>query len=361
VALVGNALDHGAGRTPLPYRDHFDAHCGMEVVLANGEVVRTGMGAMPNSQLWQQTKYGPGPLLDGMFSQSNYGVVTKMGFWLMPEPAASMAGTVRLRHHDDLLAFVRVLSNLMYSNIVDCNFTVASPVFAAPTDADKESLLVKSDGGTALEWNRYAAARGMEHFWETELRFYGPPRIMAAKWEYVKERFATIPGATLTQGQTTHFPLSDAQVDAITDSNEASFYDIPSLGVFTGMARGELTGAPGGAEVTRHLDASPVVPISGEARCWPLRRSPWSRRLHRSHGQTQLSRPNPPGLGPHPNLTRHSPTRCCGAARQSSMDTAGPATHWHRPPPAAVSIPELMHWKCATRGSCLQPSRSGPI
>src|SRR6516165_9138811 len=75
-SLIGNAIDHGAGRTPLPYRDHFDAHCGMEVVLANGQVVRTGMGAIPRSQLWQQTKYGPGPLLDGIFSQSNFGIVT---------------------------------------------------------------------------------------------------------------------------------------------------------------------------------------------------------------------------------------------------------------------------------------------
>jgi (+)-pinoresinol hydroxylase len=262
---VGNALDHGAGRTPLPYRDHFDAHCGMEIILANGDVVRTGMGAMPNSQLWQQTKYGPGPLLDGIFSQSNYGVVTKMGFWLMPEPEASMAGTVRLRHHDDVIAFVRVLSSLMYSNIVDCNFTVASPVFAAPADAAKERLLVKADGGTAQEWDQYAAARGMEHFWETELRFYGPPKIMAAKWEYVRDRFAAIPGASFADGSTTHFPLTDEQVDAITDSTEASFYGIPSLGVFTGMARGELTGAPEGTEVTGHLDASPVVPLSGEA------------------------------------------------------------------------------------------------
>ena len=37
-SVIGNALDHGGGRTPLPYRDHFGAHCGMEVVLANGEV-----------------------------------------------------------------------------------------------------------------------------------------------------------------------------------------------------------------------------------------------------------------------------------------------------------------------------------
>ena len=42
-SLVGNALDHGVGMTPL--RDHFGAQCGMEVVLADGSVLRTGMGA----------------------------------------------------------------------------------------------------------------------------------------------------------------------------------------------------------------------------------------------------------------------------------------------------------------------------
>src|SRR6185312_5865157 len=168
-SLIGNALDHGAGRTPLPYRDHFDAHCGMEVVLASGEVVRTGMGANPKSTLWQQTKYGPGPLLDGIFSQSNFGIVTKMGFWLMPEPEASMTGRIRVPRHDDVIPFVRVLSSLMYSNVVDCNFTIMSPVFIAPTDPEKERLLVKSDGGSAQEWDRYAAAHGLAHFWETEL------------------------------------------------------------------------------------------------------------------------------------------------------------------------------------------------
>ncbi|HXZ69103.1 MAG TPA: FAD-dependent oxidoreductase, partial [Alphaproteobacteria bacterium] len=35
-SLIGNALDHGGGYTTHMYRVHFDAHCGMEVVLANG-------------------------------------------------------------------------------------------------------------------------------------------------------------------------------------------------------------------------------------------------------------------------------------------------------------------------------------
>jgi 4-cresol dehydrogenase (hydroxylating) len=83
-SVMGNALDHGVGYTP--YGDHFMMQCGMEVVLANGEVVRTGMGAMPGNNTWQLFKYGFGPYVDGIFSQSNFGIVTKMGIWLMPEP-----------------------------------------------------------------------------------------------------------------------------------------------------------------------------------------------------------------------------------------------------------------------------------
>jgi hypothetical protein len=49
-SLIGNALDHGIGYTMGFYRDHFGAHCGMEVVLPNGELMRTGMGAMPTSE-----------------------------------------------------------------------------------------------------------------------------------------------------------------------------------------------------------------------------------------------------------------------------------------------------------------------
>ena len=83
-----------AAATSPMYRNHFDSHCGMEVVLANGEVMRTGMGAMPGAKTWQQYKFGFGPWIDGMFSQSNFGVVTKMGFWLMPQPDAYLTGTV---------------------------------------------------------------------------------------------------------------------------------------------------------------------------------------------------------------------------------------------------------------------------
>jgi len=73
-------------------------HCGMEVVLPSGELIRTGMGALPDpsrphanglrpdqvpgNRAWQLFNYGFGPYNDGIFSQSNLGIVTKMGIWV---------------------------------------------------------------------------------------------------------------------------------------------------------------------------------------------------------------------------------------------------------------------------------------
>ncbi|MGR6035340.1 MAG: FAD-binding oxidoreductase [Candidatus Nitrosoglobus sp.] len=54
VGPVGNTLDRGVGYTP--YSEHFMFSCGMEVVLANGEVLRTAMGDIPNSNTWQVFK-----------------------------------------------------------------------------------------------------------------------------------------------------------------------------------------------------------------------------------------------------------------------------------------------------------------
>lgn len=43
----------------------------MEVVLPNGDLIRTGMGAISNSDTWQCYPYGFGPVVDGLFTQSN--------------------------------------------------------------------------------------------------------------------------------------------------------------------------------------------------------------------------------------------------------------------------------------------------
>src|SRR5690606_5918905 len=81
---LGNTLDKGAGYTP--YFDHFYMSCGLEVVLGDGRVLKTGDGALPGSRAWNVSKYTFGPELSGLFVQSNFGIVTRMGIWLMPRP-----------------------------------------------------------------------------------------------------------------------------------------------------------------------------------------------------------------------------------------------------------------------------------
>jgi len=49
-SVLGNTLERGFGYTPEG--EHSQTQCGMEVVLPNGELIRTGMGAMEGSSLF---------------------------------------------------------------------------------------------------------------------------------------------------------------------------------------------------------------------------------------------------------------------------------------------------------------------
>lgn len=85
-SLIGNALERGDGAGP--HGDIFQHVCDLEVVLPTGECVRTGLGRYPGAHAAPVLRWGPGPGLDGLFSQSNLGVVTRMTFWLVPRAAA---------------------------------------------------------------------------------------------------------------------------------------------------------------------------------------------------------------------------------------------------------------------------------
>ena len=123
--MLGNALDKGAGYTP--YFDHFGFSCGMEVVLGNGEVLRTGDGALDHDRLvnWHTSKYSFGPILDGLFTQSNYGIVTRMGVWLLPRPPAVRSFHFAFPDDDDLEEIIELCRPMKMSNFVPTLFRVA--------------------------------------------------------------------------------------------------------------------------------------------------------------------------------------------------------------------------------------------
>src|SRR5579884_1111612 len=102
-SIVGNVLERGSGHTP--YGDHFATSCNYEVVLADGSVVQTGFGAYSGARAQHVYKYGVGPTLDGLFTQSNLGIITRMTVWLMPAPANFTMFVVALRQRDSVAPF----------------------------------------------------------------------------------------------------------------------------------------------------------------------------------------------------------------------------------------------------------------
>jgi hypothetical protein len=257
-SLVGNALDHGVGYTYGAFRDHFGSHCGMEVVLPNGEVMRTGMGALPGAKSWQDYKYGFGPYVDGLFGQGNFGIVTKMGFWLMPEPEAYQSGIVKVPKRADLIPLVDHVNYLEHIGLIG-QPNYGSPLGQAQrNEPDLRALVAKPGGPSDDELDRFAASKGIPS-WQVQLQFYGPARTVKANWEYAKERIAAgIPGATFEDEHSYRFPLTEEQKAAV---EHKVALGIPNMAIFSIGARSELNPAP----TDGHLWFAPVVPKTGEA------------------------------------------------------------------------------------------------
>jgi len=258
---IGNSLDHGGGYLQPMYRNHFDSHCGMEVVLPNGELLRTGMGALPDAQTWQQYKFGFGPWIDGMFSQSNLGVVTKMGFWLMPEPDAYLTGTVTVPKYGDLIPLVDILTFLENSGVSNAMPGLGSPLlggFMMPPPAPEVTALLQKTGGdiSSPDLQKYAQDKSVP-YWSCTVKFYGPVKGIQAHWEYAKEKFSAIPGAKFQDGEFYKLPLTPEQFKQVHKPE----FGIPSLETFSIGARSAINPNPSAG----HIWFSPIIPRTGEA------------------------------------------------------------------------------------------------
>ena len=265
-SLIGNAVDRGGGYTAAMYRNHFDAHCGMEVVLANGEVMRTGMGALPGAKTWQQYKSGYGPWIDGLFSQSNFGVVTKMGFWLMPQPEAYLSGSIEVSKHDDLVPFVDILNELENAGLFTGMPFLGSPLLGGLDPGDtlrtaprpEVQAVLDTPGGPSPQALEDVASRLGVGLWAVKLQFYGPAKVIQAQWEHCKERFAAIPGAKFKDGEMLRLPLTAEQLEKV----HKVVFGVPNLSIFFIGARSEANpDHPGDG----HMWFSPIIPRTGEA------------------------------------------------------------------------------------------------
>ena len=186
-SVVGNALERGLGETA--YGDHAQQICGMEVVLPDGELLRTGMGAKSGSGVWSQFKHGFGPGWDSMFCQSNLGIVTSMGLWLMPEPEATVVFRCKAMTGADVEPVVAAVLALKRCGVVDAYLSMVSWLGIAGCLAQRREFY---DGPGAMpEDVVQQLLRKLDiGWWNLDVVVTGTPEVAAAKARRVEQELA---------------------------------------------------------------------------------------------------------------------------------------------------------------------------
>jgi hypothetical protein len=254
-SVIGNSLDHGVGYTWGTYRDHFQSHCGMEVVLPNGELMRTGMAALPKAETWGEYRYGYGPYVDGLFSQGNFGVVTKMGFHLLPQPEAYLKGSVTVPARGDIVPLVAIVNALEHQGLIGMP-RYGTPLAAHFGKPEVAAILAQPFAQSAQNLERWAQRNDVGYY-SCELQFYGPKEGIGANWRYAQRRLREIAGAKFKLEAEFDFPL-DAQ--AVEGAHKVAL-GIPNLEIFN-IGRRQAADVPGW---DGEIWFSPVIPKSGEA------------------------------------------------------------------------------------------------
>jgi 4-cresol dehydrogenase (hydroxylating) len=188
-SVCGNALDRGVGYTP--YGDNTSKICGMEVVLPDGSLVRTGMGAMAGSPTWQLYRYGFGPAWDQMFVQSNLGIVTKLGMWLMPQPESMLGMDVEFDRKEDLGPLIDTLGPLRREGLLQQSPTIGNWLRAAAVLTTRNQWTDKKGalGDDVITAIRTKFKIG---WWGVSLRVYGRQGVTQASMQVLETAMAAL-------------------------------------------------------------------------------------------------------------------------------------------------------------------------
>jgi 4-cresol dehydrogenase (hydroxylating) len=242
-SVIGNQLDNGMGYMPLA-QDH-QTLTGLEIVLADGSLLRTNMGGIPDSKAWHIYKRGLGPSLDPLFSQSNFGIVVRAGVWLQRKPQAYAPLILSLAKESDLEAGVDALRQLRLEGLVE-----GVPALMG-IESGVPQLLDENHPGGALfseeSIKKLAEDTGLG-MWQVRTGLWGPSVVVNAKLERMKEVWEAIPGAKVISDRI----YAPDEYGEITLSYQKILAGIPTMSL--------LDVSPPGLA---HVGFSPIVPLEG--------------------------------------------------------------------------------------------------
>jgi 4-cresol dehydrogenase (hydroxylating) len=242
-SVIGNSMDSGA--TYMPYGADFMSPCGMEVVLPDGDVLRTGTGGIPDSHAWHVYRRGMGPVLDPLFVQSNYGIVTKMGVWLRPKPEAYTPMTLTVPRDGDLEAVVDTLRRLRLDGVLEGVPAIYAPVRAASMAIDGPVIPPRLLSDEEIQ--AVAEETGLGR-WTVRAAIWGTREIAEQRLAGVRKAWGRIDGSRVIADHT----YAPEDYPKITLAPEKIQAGIPTMQLV------ERTPPELG-----HIGFSPIVPLTG--------------------------------------------------------------------------------------------------
>ena len=243
---------------------HHQCMAGMEVMLADGDVVRTGQFGISNSPSAFLSRLTYGPSVEGLFLQSNLGVVTKLSLWLTPRPQAYMACAFSMPAFDDVAVMVDAFGAMKRDGTIQSCVWFTSLV---------ETLCIGGRRGDywagegpvpdwRLEQLRDETGVG---YWYARWGLYGPRRVVQAQFAEIKAVLAErAPTGTIT-GTLYEGGEDGAGVDAasVPDHHGSMFVGVPSLWSLPLINWPIPRDREGGGRAA-HGDYAPVIPSSGK-------------------------------------------------------------------------------------------------
>lgn len=252
------------GFVPMGMHHHHIA--GLEVVLANGDIVRTGQFSSTKSPSAHLTNLTFGPTIDGLFLQSNLGVVTKMGIHMQRQPEAYMSCRLDMPEPDDVATIVDLFGELRLHGVLA--FTYVYPALMEACLYKQRHEWHADMSGPIPEWRLREIMQELNcGYWVARFSLLGPRHMIEAHYNEVARVIAAkAPTGRLSQTTFTGGKDEDEEgglVDAtsIPMPHGGQFVGVPDI---EGLAVTKVVNSRSKANAPgAHAAYSPILPLDG--------------------------------------------------------------------------------------------------
>lgn len=272
-------LDRGMGF--IPSGMHHENMAGLEVVLANGDIVRTGQFAMSNSPSAHLTTYSFGPTVDGLFLQSNLGIVTKLGIHMTPQPQCFMSCSFDMPDFEDVGPITDIFGALRRNGTLPYHVYVFSLVEWSAIHGKRHEFW--SEDGPIPDWRLREMQKELDTgFWTVKWGLYGSEDVLQAQYAEVSRVVAR--DAPKGRLRNVLFKGGESGSGALL---EATSVPQPYGGMFVGVPSMfsipmvDYYNPKEGGGVGAHGGFSPIVPLDGKTMVqWVTK----AREVYERHG-----------------------------------------------------------------------------